>query len=196
MLNRWASGLCTAADSNLLDYPWLQAKLNATGIAALEREFDHGSAAVALQRLRRVLRNASHVLAAQPEQLPSQLLARWPTDPPGGTSDATATSLRDQAIAQLQKAGGSLPLTVSLQAPEALLRTLNGHASAVRALAVLPDGQLASGSSNHTIKLLDPTSANPKSSKPQFIADAAILTLAFLPASSTLVAGDASGRLH
>jgi hypothetical protein len=28
-------------DGLLLDYPWLQAKLNATGIAALEREFDH-----------------------------------------------------------------------------------------------------------------------------------------------------------
>ena len=82
-------------DGLLLDYPWLQAKLNATGIAALEREFDHGSAAAALQRLRRVLRNASHVLAAQPEQLPSQLLARWPTDPPGGPTGAAATSLRD-----------------------------------------------------------------------------------------------------
>jgi hypothetical protein len=70
---------------------WLQAKLNATGIAALEREFDHGSASAALQRLRRVLRNASHVLAAQPEQA-----ARAP------------------------------PLTASLLASEALLRTLTG----------------------------------------------------------------------
>jgi hypothetical protein len=56
---------------------WLQAKLNATGIAALEREFDHGSASAELQRLRRVLRNASHVLAAQPE-----LAARAPPSPP------------------------------------------------------------------------------------------------------------------
>jgi hypothetical protein len=61
----------------LLDSPWLQAKLNATGIAALEREFDHASAAAALQRLRRVLRTASHVLAAQPEQLPMGWSCSW-----------------------------------------------------------------------------------------------------------------------
>lgn len=62
-------------------------------------------------------------LAAQPEQLPSQLLARRPTDPPGGTSDAAAQSLRDQAITQLQKDGGLRPLSASLLASEALLRT-------------------------------------------------------------------------
>jgi hypothetical protein len=153
-----AAGRQTQLDGLLLDCPWLQAKLNATGIAALEREFDHGSDSAALQRLRRVLRNASHVLAAQPEQLPSQLLARWPTDPPGGDSDAAATSLRDQAITQLQQAGGLRPLTASLLADEALLRTLSGDGSTVIALAVLPDGRLASGAVDGTIKLWDPAS--------------------------------------
>jgi hypothetical protein len=273
-----AAGRQSQLDGLLLDCPWLQAKLNATGMAALEREFDHGSVAAAPQRLRRVLRNASHVLAAQPEQLPSQLLARWPTAPPGGPSDPAATSLRDQAVTQLQKAGGLRPLSASLLADEALLRTLSGHASTVNALAVLPDGRLASGasdgtiklwdpasgqlqatleghsgpvnalavlpdgrlasggddrtiklwdpasgqlqatleghsgwvyslavlpdgrlatgSSDHTIKLWEPTTAKPESSQPQFIADAAITALAFLPTTSTLVAGDASGRLH
>ena len=196
MLNRWAAGRCKAADGILLDYPWLQAKLNATGIAALEREFDHGSAAAALQRLRRVLRHSSHVLAAQPEQLPSQLLARWPTDPPGVPTDAAATSLRDQASTQLQKTGGLRPLTASLLADKALLRTIPGHSCFVNALAVLPDGRLASGANDGTIKLWDPASGEPESSQPQFVADAAITALAFLPAPPTLVAGDASGRLH
>jgi len=314
-----AAGRQSQLDGLLLDYPWLQAKLNATGIAALEREFDHASDSAALQRLRRVLRNASHVLAAQPEQLPSQLLARWTADPPGGPTGAAATSLRDQAITQLQQAGGLRPLTASLLADEALLRTLSGHASTlkalvvlpggrlasgggdrtiklwdpasgqlqatleghslpvnalavlpdgrlasgggdgtiklwdpasgqlqanleghsgwvyslavlpggrlasggddrtiklwdpatgqlqanleghsdwVRALAVLPDGRLASGGGDGTIKLWDPTSAKPESSQPQFIADADITALAFLPAPPTLVAGDASGKLH
>jgi WD40 repeat protein len=77
-----------------------------------------------------------------------------------------------------------------------LLHPLSIRACLLIALAVLPDGQLASGSSDHTIKLWDPTSAKPKSSQPQFIADAAITALAFLPAPPTLVAGDASGRLH
>ncbi|MFN7895226.1 MAG: hypothetical protein ACK5Q6_03570, partial [Cyanobacteriota bacterium] len=273
-----AAGRQSQLDGLLLDCPWLQAKLNATGIAALEREFVHASAAAALQRLRRVLRNASHVLAAQPEQLPSQLLARWPTDPPGVPNDAAATSLRNQAITQLQNAGGLRPLTASLLADEALLRTLSRHGSTVnalavlpdgrlasgagdgtiklwdaasgqlqatlkrhsdavntlavlsdgrlasgafdntiklwdpasgqlqatledhsdwvRALAVLPDGRLASGAGDRTIKLWDQASGEAESDQPQFVADAAILALAFLPATSTLVAGDASGRLH
>ena len=196
MLNRWASGRCTAADSNLLDYPWLQAKLNTSGTADLERVFDHGSNQAGLKRSHRVLRNASHFLAAQPEQRSSQHLARWPTDPRAGPPSLPATSLRDQAITQLQKAGASQPLTASLLASEALLHLLSIRVSTLNALVVLADGRLASGSDDHTIKLWDPTTANPESSQPQFIADAAITALAFLPAPPTLVAGDASSRLH
>jgi WD40 repeat protein len=82
------------------------------------------------------------------------------------------------------------PATGQLQA------TLEGHSDWVRALAVLPDGRLASGADDRTIRLWDPASGEPESSQPQFVADAAILALAFLPAPPTLVAGDASGRLH
>jgi hypothetical protein len=57
---------------------------------------------------------------------------------------------------QLQKDGGPLPLTASLLASETLLRTLIGHRDNVRALAVLPDRRLASGSGVRTIKLCDP----------------------------------------
>jgi hypothetical protein len=89
-----AAGRQSQLDALLPDCPWLQAKLNTTGMAALDREFDHASASAALQRLRRVLRNASQVLAAQPEQLPSQLLAHWPTDP-----WACQSKLRRQACA-------------------------------------------------------------------------------------------------
>jgi hypothetical protein len=88
MLNRWAAGRYTAAVGLLLDYPWLRAKLNASVIAALEREFGHASYQAGLKRLRLVLRNASHVLAAQPEQLSSQLLPRWSTDTLGGSTVA------------------------------------------------------------------------------------------------------------
>jgi WD40 repeat protein len=82
------------------------------------------------------------------------------------------------------------PATGELQA------TLEGHSGSVNALAVLPGGRLASGAMDRTIKLWDPASAEPESSQLLFVADAAITALAFLPAASTLVAGDASGRLH
>ncbi len=77
-----------------------------------------------------------------------------------------------------------------------MLHTISIRACLLNALAVLPDGRLASWTWDHTIKLWVPTSTKPASSQPQFIADAAITALAFLPATSTLVAGDASGRLH
>ena len=100
-----AAGRQSQLDGLLLNLSWLQHKLNATGIAALEREFDHSSDSAALQRLRRVLRNASHVLAAQPEQPPSQLLARWPRIPRAGPpalrrqACATKPSLRSRRLA-------------------------------------------------------------------------------------------------
>jgi WD40 repeat protein len=61
---------------------------------------------------------------------------------------------------------------------------------------VLPDGRLASGSFDNTIKLWDPASGEAGSSQLLFVADAAITALAFLSGASILVAGDVSGRLH
>jgi len=124
-------------------------------------------------------------------------------DPASGQLQATLEGHSDwvRALAVLpdgRLASGADDRTIKLWDPASgqLQATLEGHSGSVNALAVLPDGQLASGSGDNTIKLWDPTSAKPESSQPQFVADAAILALAFLPAPPTLVAGDASGRLH
>jgi WD40 repeat protein len=95
-------------------------------------------------------------------------------------------------------ASGADDRTIKLWDPASgqLQATLEGHSGWVMALAVLPGGRLASGAGDATIKLWDPASAEPESSQLLFVADAAITALAFLPAVSTLVAGDASGRLH
>jgi hypothetical protein len=267
----------------LLDLRWLEARLRLADLNALLGDWQWITPTPDLTAVERALRQGAHVLSHQGqgwsglEQLPSQLLARLPRSTAGETHKA-ATSLRDQAITQLQQAGGLHPLTASLLADEALQRTLichrstvralavlpgrrlasgggdrtiklwdpasgqlqatleghsgsvnalavlpggrlasgaldgtiklwdpasgqlqatlEGHSASVNALAVLPGGRLASGAFDNTIKLWDPASGEPESSQPQFIADAAITALAFLPAPSTLVAGDASGRLH
>ena len=150
-------------DALLGDVPWLQTKLNAAGIAALESEFAYASDLPALTRLRRLLRNASHVLAAHPAQLPSQLLARWPRAQPGDNADSSATpleqTLRAQAQAQIQQAGGAFPLAASLLGSEALLRTLTGHGNTVTPWRCSPTGGSLRGRDN-TIKLWDPASGS------------------------------------
>ncbi len=88
----------------------------------------------------------------------SSLFSCWPAGPKAPSRLQERRRLRQQAITQIQKAGGWRPSSASLLASEALLRTLIGHTDRICALAVLPDGRLASGSGDHTIKLWNPAS--------------------------------------
>ncbi len=145
----------------LLDLRWLEARLRLADLNALLSDWQWITPTPELTAVERALRQGAHVLSHQGqgwsglEQLPSQLLARLPCSTAVET-DKAGQGLRDQAITQLQKSGAPCSLTASLLASGALLRTLSGHGDTVTALAVLPDGLLASGSHDQTIKLWDP----------------------------------------
>ncbi|MFN9635790.1 MAG: trypsin-like peptidase domain-containing protein [Synechococcaceae cyanobacterium] len=136
------------------EFTWLEERLRQEGINALLSDFPLAATSPWLGRLERALRQGAHVLGHSEgwqgeEQLASQLLARLADD------GADSANLRTQALTLTHSVGGAPPLTSSLVAQEALLRTLL-VGSSVDALAGLLDGRLASGSSDSTIRLWDP----------------------------------------
>jgi WD40 repeat protein len=150
----------------LLDLRWLHARLLWADPNALLSDWQWSAPTPELTVVERVLRQGAHVVSHQGmgwnglEQLPSQLLARLPIGNPPGAALHESPSLREQAIAQLQKAGSPCPLTASLLAPEALIRTLHAQSSGFNTLTMLPDGRLASGGDDGTICLWDPVSGS------------------------------------
>ena len=135
----------------LLDYDWVQAKLERTDINALLSDFDAlpGDPSTAL--VQGALRLSAHVLAKDSAQLPGQLTGRLVQTPDEKTRSLLARARAATAGPWLR------PLTPSLTPPGgALLRTLEGHAGRVHGVALTPDGQRAvSASNDRTLKVWD-----------------------------------------
>jgi len=135
----------------LLDFQWLQAKLEATDPNALIADYYHLPENAGLRTIQSVLRQSAHILAGDPRKLPGQLLGRLP-----GRLSHDIDGLRIK-VSDYKGFPWLRPLSPSLTPLDAsLVRTLQGHIDWVRAVAITPDGRRGvSASEDNTLRVWD-----------------------------------------
>ena len=136
----------------LMDFDWMQAKLDTCGITALVADYDWFAPRNEDARLvQEALRLSSYVLAVDSTQLAGQLLGRLPS-----YESAAIDSVRNLAQ-QSARVPWLRPLRRLLTPPGGpLIFTLAGHAARVRSAALSRDNTRAiSASDDHTLKLWD-----------------------------------------
>ena len=136
----------------LTKFAWMQAKLDACGVALLISDYDWFAARDAsIRLLQEALRLAAYVLVTDQRQLAGQLLGRIVEK-----SSATLDTLRQEASAY-RGAAWLRPLRCLLTPPGgALIFTLASHTARVRSLALIGDGSKAiSASDDRTLKVWD-----------------------------------------
>ena len=145
-----AAGERDQLDALLLDPEWLKAKLDATGSPqTLVSDYDAYAQDDFAKLIGRTLRLTSGICSRDTPQLLPQLVGRLLV-----CADPAAPGFLKRARG-LIKPPTMLPKYLSLTPPGTETARLEGHANAVRALAALPDGRLASGSWDNTIRLWD-----------------------------------------
>src|SRR5208282_2897199 len=137
-------------DALLLDPAWLKAKLEATGnTQLLIADYKLYGAGEAQGLIGRTLRLISGICARDPRQLPVQLATRLT-----GFEEVAATGFVEKTRRLISRPA-IIPLRPSLTPPGAETARLEGHSDRVVGLCLLPDGRLASGSGDNTIRLWD-----------------------------------------
>ncbi|MEB3220258.1 MAG: NB-ARC domain-containing protein [Nostocales cyanobacterium 94392] len=132
----------------LLNFQWLQAKLEATNIYALIADFNYFSDDTKLQLIKKAFELSTHILDQEPKQLRTQLQGRLMN-----INSVEKHNFFEQKFAYPH----FLTITPSLvQVNTFLLRIMAGHFDNVKALAVSHNGKhILSGSSDKNMKLWD-----------------------------------------
>lgn len=182
----------------LTDFDFIAAKVNHFdfGVQSLIDDYDlidnselNQEKIQTLRLIQETLRLSAHVLQKDKRQLATQFWGRMQSFAHTEIQTMLEVAKQRQVLPWLR------PLTTSFTPPDGRLRrTLIGHSDLVRAIAVTPDGEyVISGSGDNTIKIWDLQS---KSEITSFTGESSIRCCTIALYDLTIVAGEASGRLH
>ena len=145
-----AAGDREALIDKLLDPGWLTAKLAAThSPLALVTDYERYGEGQLQSLIGRALRLTTAICARDEQQLLPQLVGRLMT-----ITEAGASAFVGRARSLIRPPAW-VSMRPSLTPPGAELTRLEGHTGGVKSLVLLPDGRLASGSHDTTVRLWD-----------------------------------------
>jgi WD40 repeat protein len=133
----------------LLDFEWMQAKLEGADVQSLIADYNGAPFEPCLHLVGDAIRLSAHVLARDRWQLPSQLTGRLI-----GSVDCNVQAFLKQ-VNERATLPWLRPLRPNLLPPGGpLIRTLDGHTGSVKAVAITSDACLAiSASSDETLRI-------------------------------------------